>query len=107
MTPQSQEDGSVTAGFPALQQAQKDRSVTARSPVLQQAQENSTVTGRSPALQQIRPQQQPADTDISLANDDRNVTTAPNVTRILSDLMKMYSQADSAKKYSGERYDHL
>ena len=35
------------------------------------------------------------------------MATVPNVTRILSDLMKTYSQADSTKKYSGERYDHL
>ena len=40
-------------------------------------------------------------------NSNSNTAAIPNVTRILSDLMKTYSQADNAKKYLGERYDYL
>jgi hypothetical protein len=111
---EAQRDGTVTTEFLALQQTQEDstvtaRSVTAESPALQQIQiqKDSTVTVRSPATQQIQLQQQPIKIDTTLVNDDRNVATAPNVTRILLDLIKMYSQTNSTKKYSEERYDHL
>ena len=58
-------------------------------------------------MQQIQLQQQPIDIDTTLANDNRNMATTPNVTCILSDLIKTYSQADSIKKYSGEHYNYL
>ena len=101
------------------QQVTKHGGFIARSQ-LHSAQEDGTVKSyRTPYLTQTpvmglplqparhNPVTQQQNYPPSDDNGNSNAAAIPNVTRILSDLMKTYSQADNAKKYSGERYDHL